>query len=87
MDKQDQSLHMVGNAALTTHTDNVKKYKSVLQTTNYNFTGTKTSSKMCAGVLKPHVLYLKTMPNMLQISKCYFRRKNYNLPFLTLTQN
>ena len=81
MDKQDESLHVVGNAAPTTHTNYVKKYKSVLQTTNYNFTGTKTLSEICAGVVKPHVLYLKTVPNMLQMSKCYFRRKNYNLTF------
>lgn len=57
--KQHQSLCVVGNPALTTCTDYVNKYKSVLQTTNYNFTGTKTSGEMCAGVVKPYVLYPK----------------------------
>jgi len=30
-----------------------------LQTTNYNFTGSKTTAEVCAGVVKPHVIYPK----------------------------
>jgi len=33
--KQHQSLCVVGSPALTTHTDYVNKYKSILQTTNW----------------------------------------------------
>ena len=57
--KQHQSLCVVGSPALTTRTDYVNKYKSILQTTNYNFTGTKTTAEVCAGVVKPHVIYPK----------------------------
>ena len=62
--KQHQSLCVVGSPALTTHTS---KYKSILQTTNYNFTGSKTTAEFCAGVVKPHVIYPK---NSAQTSKC-----------------
>ena len=57
--KQHQSLSVVGSPALTTRTDYVNKYKSILQTTNYNFTGSKTTAEVCAGVVKPHVIYPK----------------------------
>ena len=44
---------------LTTHTDYVNKYSSVLQTTSYNFTGSNTTGEMCAGVVKPAKVYPK----------------------------
>ena len=43
-----------GHAILTMHTDYVNKYPSVLQTSSYNFTGTKTTGELCAGVVKAH---------------------------------
>ena len=57
--KQYKSLSVQGKEVLTTHTDYVNKYKSVLQTTSYNFTGTKTTGEMCAGIVKVHGLYPK----------------------------
>lgn len=42
-----------GKEAKTTYTDYVNKYKSVLQTTSYHFTKTKTTGEICAGVVKP----------------------------------
>ena len=44
---------------LTTHTDYVNKYPSVLQTTSYNFTKTSTTSEFCVGVVKAQGLYEK----------------------------
>ena len=57
--KQYKSLSVQGKEVLTTHTDYVNKYKSVLQTTSYNFTGTKSTGEMCAGIVKAHGLYPK----------------------------
>ena len=57
--QQYKSLSVQGKEVLTTHTDYVNKYKSVLQTTSYNFTGTKTTGEMCAGIVKAHGLYPK----------------------------
>ena len=45
--------------AKTTYTDYVSKYKAVLQTTSYNFTGTKTTEEICAGVVKPTGVFPK----------------------------
>ena len=42
------------NPVLTTHTDYVNKYPSVLQTSSYNFTATATTEEFCAGVAKAH---------------------------------
>ena len=57
--KQYKSLSVQGKEVLTTHTNYVNKYKSVLQTTSYNFTGTDTTGEMCAGIVKAHGLYPK----------------------------
>lgn len=57
--KQYQSLSVRGNEVVTTHTDYVNKYKSVLQTTSYNFTATSTTGEMCAGIVKAQGLYPK----------------------------
>ena len=44
---------------LTTHTDYVNRYPSVLQTTSYNFTATDTTYELCAGVVKAAKLFPK----------------------------
>ena len=41
-----------GRGVLATHTDFVNSYPSVLQTTCYNMTATKTTGEMCAGIVK-----------------------------------
>ena len=48
-----------GKDILTTHTDYVNSYPSILQTTNYNFTGTKTIGEICAGIVKAAGIYPK----------------------------
>jgi len=48
-----------GKEVLTTRTDYVNKYPSVLQTTSYNFTGTATTGEMCAGVVKAPKVHQK----------------------------
>jgi len=45
---------------LTTHTDYVNKYPSVLQTTSYNFTATSKTEEVCAGVVKAPKIHEKT---------------------------
>lgn len=44
---------------LTTRTDYVNSYPSILQTTNYNFTFTKATGEICAGVTKAAGVYPK----------------------------
>ena len=41
-----------GKEVLATYTDYVNSYPSHLQTTSYNYTGTKTTNELCAGVVK-----------------------------------
>ena len=48
-----------GHDILTTHTDYVNSYPSILQTTCYNFSATKTTGELCAGVLKAAVIFEK----------------------------
>ena len=45
-----------GKEILTTYTDYVNPYPSVLQTTSYNFSETGTSPELCAGVVKAQTL-------------------------------
>ena len=48
-----------GSEVLTTRTDYVNRYPSVLQTTCYNFTATETSTEQCAGIVKGAGIYPK----------------------------
>ena len=48
-----------GEDIVTTRTDFVNKYTSVLQTTCYNFTSTGTTAELCAGVVKAQGLHEK----------------------------
>ena len=48
-----------GQEVLTTRTDYVNKYPSVLQTTSYNFSKTGTTGEMCVGVVKASPLHQK----------------------------
>ena len=50
---------VAGQQVLTTHTDYVNKYPSLLQTTSYNFTASKTTKEKCAGVVKVAKIYPK----------------------------
>jgi len=48
-----------GKNVLTTHTDYVNKHPSLLQTTSYNFSATKTTKEMSAGVVKGSKVFPK----------------------------
>ncbi len=48
-----------GKDILSTHTDYVNRYPSVLQTTSYNFTGSSTTTELCAGVTKAQPIHSK----------------------------
>ena len=56
---QHRTLVVSGEQTLTTHTDYVNRYPSIIQTTSYNFTGTQTTGELCAGVIKPAKVYPK----------------------------
>lgn len=80
--KQHQSLCIVGSPALTTRTDYVNKYKSILQTTNYNFTGSNTTGEVCAGVVKPHVIYPKNSAQHAADLKMLLQKEELQSAFL-----
>ena len=44
---------------ITTYTDYLNKYSSVLQTSSHLFMGTDTTLEQCAGVVKPHYVFEK----------------------------
>ena len=57
--KQYATPAVQGRDILTTRTDYVNKYPSVLQTSSYNFTATDTTPEMCVGIVKAPKLHLK----------------------------
>ena len=57
--KQNATLCCKDNLPLTTRTDYVNQYPSVLQTTCYNFAATETTGEVCAGVVKAKKLFFK----------------------------
>jgi hypothetical protein len=50
--KQYPSPSLLESSILSTHTDYVTRYPSVLQTSSYHFTRTGTTPEICAGVVK-----------------------------------
>ena len=57
--KQHKGIQLLDSQDLTTRTDYVNKYQSLLQTTSYMFLPTSSTPASCIGVVKPHVLYDK----------------------------
>lgn len=57
--KQHKVLAHENNPELTTRTDFVNKYKSILQTTSYFFMTTESTPEACVGIVKPHKVYEK----------------------------
>ena len=57
--KQHPTPVVRGQETLTTRTDYVNKYPSIIQTTSYNFTGTGTTPERCVGVVKAVPLHSK----------------------------
>lgn len=57
--KQYATPVVSGNEVLTTRTDFVNRYPSVLQTTSYNFTKTNTTAEVCVGIVKAVPLHHK----------------------------
>ena len=58
--KQYKTPVVQGKDALTTRTDFVNRYPSVLQTTSYNFTATRTTAEICVGIVKAPKLHEKS---------------------------
>ena len=56
---QYRSPTVQGKEILTTHTDYVTPYPSVLQTSCYNFSSTENTRETCVGVVKAHSLFPK----------------------------
>ena len=52
---------------ITTHTDYVNRYPSVLQTTSYNFAETPSSLEVCVGVVKGSKIFPKILHSIFQI--------------------
>ena len=57
--KQYRSPVLHGKDILTTRSDYVNKYPSVLQTTSYNFSGTATTEEVCVGIIKAPKIHQK----------------------------
>ena len=57
--KIGKSINLQHEPTLTTRTDFVNSYKSVLQTSSYLFRETKTTSVGCVGIVKDHFSYIK----------------------------
>ena len=60
--KSHATLCISGKESLTTRTDYVNSYPSVLQTTSYNFPATANTGEICAGVVKAPGLFEKGPP-------------------------
>lgn len=58
--KQYTTPVVQGKYILTTRTDYVNKYPSVLQTTSYNFTATSKTGEVCVGVVKAPKIHEKS---------------------------
>ena len=58
--KQYTTPTVQGKYVLTTHTDYVNKYPSILQTTSYNFTATSKTEEVCVGVVKAPKVHEKS---------------------------
>ena len=54
-----KTLAVQGSDTVTTFTDYVNRYPSLLQTTSYNFSKTATSTEICCGVAKASGVYPK----------------------------
>lgn len=57
--KQHKAVSNESRQEVTTRTDYVNKYSSVLQVTSYLITATKTTPQHSAGLVKAHILYPK----------------------------
>ena len=60
--KSHATLCISGKESLTTRTDYVNNYPSVLQTTSYNFPATTNTGEICAGVVKATGIFEKGPP-------------------------
>lgn len=57
--KQHKAVSHISHPEITTRTDYVNKYSSVLQVTSYLIPATKTTVQHSAGLVKAHILYPK----------------------------
>ena len=57
--KQHKGVQLLDSHDLTSRTDYMNKYTSVLQTTSYLFPSTSSTPPTCIGVVKPRVIFEK----------------------------
>jgi hypothetical protein len=72
--KQHKSISGSENPELTTRTDYVNKYGSIIQVTSYLLLGTKTTPQMSAGLVQPQVIYPKNPAQ--HMADMYMLQKN-----------
>ena len=65
--KHSKTITLTNRPALTTRTDFVNDYPSVIQTTSYLFMETDTSKQACVGVVKPHFTYPKNAADSMRL--------------------
>ena len=57
--RQGKCITLENTPSLTTRTDFVNQYQSVIQTTSYYFMQSENTAKACVGVVKPHFTFPK----------------------------
>ena len=72
--KQHKSISECGKPELTTRTDYVNKYSSIIQVTSYLLVGTKTIPQLSAGIVKPPMIYPKNPAQ--HMADMYMLQKN-----------
>ena len=85
--KQYSTPTVQGSEVLTTHTDYVNKYPSVLQTTSYNFTGTETTLEQCAGVVKASPIFPKNPAQHMADFNMLKSQKRFRIVLLILMED
>ena len=63
--RQGKCLTLENAPSLTTRTDFMNPYSSLLQTTSYLFMKSDTTEKACAGVVKPHFNFPKNATQLI----------------------
>ncbi len=74
---QIKSVALQSQPTLTTHTDFVNSYPSIIQTTSYLFMQTETTPSTCLAVVKLHFVFAKNPPE--HAADLYIMIPNSNL--------
>ncbi len=79
--KQYKTISLQAEPELTTRTDYVNTYKSVLQTSSYLFMATDTTPEACVGIVKPHGIIPKN-PSQHASDLCSLKHEESLKPYL-----